>query len=104
MYPVTAKGITSILESLTPHIAQGCTVDLPKSDPAGKPSYSVGTIHTHTVNDLPKHQTTQTAPRPCSQLRQGRFDISWTKSCICKFKYMLQAVVALQSVFAEPAP
>lgn len=67
-------------------------------------TYSVGTIHTHTVKDLPKHQITHTAPQPCSHLRQGRFDISWTKSCISKFEYMLQAVVALLSAFADPAP
>lgn len=49
-------------------------------------SYWVGTIHTHIVKDLPRHQITHIAPGPHSQLRQGRFDISWIKSCICKFK------------------
>lgn len=71
--------------------------------PAGKLSYSVGTIHTHPVKDLWKPQITHTAPQPCSQPRQGRFDISWRRSCISKFKSMLQAVVALQSAFADPA-
>lgn len=104
MQPATAKGIIRILESLTPDTAHGCTEDLPKSDPARKPSCSVSTIHTPAVKDLPKHQITHTAPQPCSHLRQGRFDISCTKSCIWKFKYMLQAAAALQSAFADLTP